>query len=64
MHRRTFVGTLTGGLLAAPLVVAAQPLGRVARVGVLSVAAVPSDEERATSPFLAAASAPSRRPRD
>jgi ABC-type uncharacterized transport system substrate-binding protein len=37
MDRRLFLGTLTGGLLAAPLAAEAQPSGRVARVGILSV---------------------------
>ncbi len=35
MDRRAFIGTLTGGLLAAPLAVEAQQTGKVARVGVL-----------------------------
>ena len=35
MDRRAFIGTLAGGLLAAPLAAEAQPLGAVARVGVL-----------------------------
>ena len=34
MHRRAFIGTLAGGLLAAPLAVEAQP-GEVFRIGVL-----------------------------
>jgi len=33
--RRVFVGSLTGGLLAAPLAVEAQQAGKVARIGVL-----------------------------
>ena len=36
MDRRAFLGTLAGGLLAAPLAAAAQTAGRVYRVGVLS----------------------------
>jgi ABC-type uncharacterized transport system substrate-binding protein len=36
MDRRTFLGTLAGGLLAAPLAAGAQQAGRVYRVGVLS----------------------------
>ena len=36
MDRRTFLGTLAGGLLAAPLAAQAQPAGKVWRVGVLS----------------------------
>jgi len=35
MNRRTFLGTLTGGLLAAPLDAAAQQAGKVFRIGVL-----------------------------
>jgi putative ABC transport system substrate-binding protein len=37
--RRTFVGTLTGGLLAAPLVAEPQPVGKVYRVGLIVTAA-------------------------
>jgi len=37
VNRRTFLGTLASGLLAAPLAFEAQPSGRVARVGILSV---------------------------
>lgn len=36
MDRRAFVGTLVGGLLAAPLAVDAQQTGNVYRVGYLS----------------------------
>ena len=36
MERRAFLGSLTGGLLAAPLAVEAQQPGTVYRVGVLS----------------------------
>jgi putative ABC transport system substrate-binding protein len=35
MNRRTFLGTLAGGLLAAPLVAQAQPAGKVPRIGFL-----------------------------
>ena len=35
MDRRTFVGTLTGGLLAAPIAAGAQPVGKVFRIGSL-----------------------------
>jgi len=35
LDRRTFIGTLTGGLLAAPLAAEAQPAGKVYRVGVV-----------------------------
>ena len=36
--RRAFIGTLAGGLLAAPLAVGAQPAGKVYRVGFLGTA--------------------------
>ena len=42
MDRRAFLGTLTGGLLAAPLAVEAQPAGKVPRIGFL-VASSASD---------------------
>ena len=35
MDRRTFIGTLTGSLLAAPLAAEAQPAGKVYRIGFL-----------------------------
>jgi putative ABC transport system substrate-binding protein len=38
MDRRTFLGTLTGSLLAAPRAAEAQPAGKVWRIGVLSTA--------------------------
>ena len=37
MKRRTFLGTLAGGLLAAPLAVEAQPTGKVWRIGLFHV---------------------------
>ena len=45
MDRRAFLGTLAGGLLAAPLAAEAQPAGKVYRIGVLE----------STSPALNAA---------
>ena len=33
--RRAFIGTLAGGLLAAPLMTAAQPAAKVYRIGLL-----------------------------
>jgi putative tryptophan/tyrosine transport system substrate-binding protein len=36
MDRRAFIGSLAGGLLAAPLAAEAQPAGRVYRVGILT----------------------------
>src|SRR6266852_4057017 len=38
LDRRAFLGTLTGGLLAAPLAAEAQQAGKVSRVGVLVTA--------------------------
>ena len=35
MDRRAFIGTLAGGLLAAPLAAQAQPAGKVYRIGYL-----------------------------
>ena len=37
ISRRTFVATLTGGLLAAPLAAGAQPTGKAYRIGLISV---------------------------
>ena len=42
MDRRAFIGTLAGGLLAAPLAAEAQPAGRVPRIGYLGTR-TPSD---------------------
>ena len=50
MNRRAFIGTLAGGLLAAPLAAEAQQAGKVARVGVI----VPVEPESPTEPHLAA----------
>ena len=44
MDRRAFLGTLTGGLLAAPLAAEAQQRGKVWRIGVLSTADGPDWE--------------------
>jgi hypothetical protein len=54
MDRRSFIGSMASGLLAAPLAANGQQAGKVRRVGILSVGAVPSAEEVARSPFLAA----------
>ena len=43
MDRRAFIGTLTGGLLAAPLAAEAQPAGKVFRVGVLWLNSLQAD---------------------
>jgi putative ABC transport system substrate-binding protein len=42
MDRRTFLGNLAGGLLAAPLAAGAQPAGRVYQVGTVSLGAPPT----------------------
>ena len=51
MERRTFIRTLTGGLLAAPLGAAAQPAGRAYRLGLLYPIA-PSPSEHRTAAVL------------
>jgi putative ABC transport system substrate-binding protein len=55
VDRRAFIGTLAGGLLAAPLVVEAQQAGKMARVGILGIGPAPSPQELAksvsTNPF-------------
>ncbi len=38
MDRRAFIGTVAGGLLAAPLAAEAQEAGMVARIGMLNSA--------------------------
>ncbi|PYM53149.1 MAG: ABC transporter substrate-binding protein, partial [Candidatus Rokuibacteriota bacterium] len=38
--RRAFLGTLAGSLLAAPLAAAAQPAGKVYRIGYLTAGSV------------------------
>ena len=49
MDRRAFLGTLTGGLLAAPLAARAQPAAKVPRIGYLSInlAAAPPNQHEA-----------------
>ena len=42
MHRRAFLSTMAGGLLAAPLAAEAQQSRKVYRLGVLNVAALPA----------------------
>jgi len=55
IDRRAFIGTVAGGLLAAPLAAGAQKSEKMARVGVLGVGPTPSPEELAksvsTNPF-------------
>ncbi len=48
MDRREFVGTLAGGLLAAPLAAEAQPAAKVARIGYLLFGPLESPETRIT----------------
>jgi putative tryptophan/tyrosine transport system substrate-binding protein len=47
--RRAFLGTLAGGLLAAPLAAGAQKSGKMARVGILGIGTAPSPQELAKS---------------
>ncbi len=44
--RRRFLGTLAGGLLAAPLVAEAQQAGKVWRIGLLDSASDPASVDR------------------
>jgi putative ABC transport system substrate-binding protein len=44
MDRRTFLGTLAGGLLAAPLAAEGQQAGKVARIGRLELSSAGTDE--------------------
>ncbi len=48
--RRDFIGTLAGGLLAAPLAAGAQPAGKMPRIGVI----VPVEPASPTEPNIAA----------
>ena len=54
MDRRAFLGTLAGGLLAAPLAAEAQPAGKVYRVGILGDKASDSNETQVWQTFRAA----------
>ena len=55
VDRRTFIGTLTIGLLAAPLAAEAQKSEKMVRVGILGIGPAPSPQELAksvsTNPF-------------
>src|SRR5712692_9916380 len=46
MHRRAFLGTVAGGLLAAPLAVEAQQAAKVARIGFLALNLAPNPHLR------------------
>ena len=52
MNRRAFLGTLAGGLLAAPLAAGAQPAGKVWRLGILSPSTMPSETALRQSPLM------------
>ncbi len=53
MHRRTFLWTLAGGLLAVPLAAGAQQQrGKVWRLGILSPSVTPSETARRQSPLM------------
>jgi len=54
MDRRAFLGTLAGGLLAAPLAAEAQTAGKVYRVGILGDKASDSNETQVWQTFRAA----------
>ena len=49
--RRTFLGTLAGGLLAAPRIAGAQPAGRISRIGYLSAGSATSSNPRLIEAF-------------
>jgi len=51
VHRRAFLNTMAGGLLAAPLVAEAQPTKRVWRIGFLSSASPPANLAAVKGPF-------------
>jgi len=55
MDRRTFLESLAGGLLAAPLAAEAQKSGKMAHVGILGIGPVPSPQQLeksvSTNPF-------------
>jgi putative tryptophan/tyrosine transport system substrate-binding protein len=45
MERRTFLGVIAGGLLAAPLAAEAQQAGKVHRIGILTLVSAPPFED-------------------
>jgi ABC-type uncharacterized transport system substrate-binding protein len=51
MDRRAFIGTLAGGLLAAPLAAGAQQVGKLSTIGVLSIGTDPAQPGQ-WQPFL------------
>jgi putative ABC transport system substrate-binding protein len=55
MDRRAFIGTLAGGLLAAPLAVQGQRAGRVYRLGLLFPIAPDPSEQRTSAVLIPAA---------
>jgi putative ABC transport system substrate-binding protein len=54
MERRTFLVTIASGLLAAPLAAAAQPAGKMYRLGFLNPAAPPTSSDRTVFALLLA----------
>jgi putative tryptophan/tyrosine transport system substrate-binding protein len=55
VNRRTFIGTLTGGLLAVPLAAEGQPAGRVYRLGLLFSIEPPPSEKKSSAILIPAA---------
>ena len=55
LNRRTFIGTLTGGLLVPPLAAEGQPAGRVYRLGLLFPIAPPPSETKSSAILVPAA---------
>ncbi len=54
MERRAFIGVLTGGLLAAPLIAEAQQGGNVYRIGFISILPGATIKSDPTNPFNSA----------
>ena len=50
MNRRAFIGTLAGGLLAAPLAAGAQPAGKGWKLGFLAL--TPGEDTTSMKPLL------------
>ena len=51
MERRAFLGTLAGALMSAPLSAAAQPAGKIARIGYLAASAPSAENTRLVGAF-------------